>query len=157
MRMATITEILGSHRIPNVPARWATHHHDLCTTRDRLTQRDCSTPGTPSAKLDDLGEAASDDAETSLSFVAASATHEMLIDVLDAVRRIEQGLFGICERTGQPIEANRLTAIPWARYSLQGQMEIENEGLGRRPCLPSLHPLSESNSVDGEEAEEQAG
>jgi hypothetical protein len=80
--MVTTTEILGVHRNPKVPTRWAKHYHYLCATRDRLTQRDCSTPATSGAKLDDLGEAASDDAETSLSFVAASATHELLSEVL---------------------------------------------------------------------------
>jgi DnaK suppressor protein len=157
--MATTAEILGFHRPPNnVPVRWAKHYAQLSALRERLTQRDCSAPTTSHAKLDDLGEAACDDAETNLCFVAASATHGLLIEVLDAMRRIEQGTFGICERTGQHIEPKRLKAIPWARYSLEGQTEVENERLGRRPGLPSLQPLSEADSSDAEkaEAEEQA-
>jgi RNA polymerase-binding transcription factor DksA len=151
--VATAADIPGSRRDPHVPARWAQHYQRLSALRDRFTQRDCSTSATSCAKLDDPGEAASEDAETSLSFVAASATHEMLNDVLDAVRRIEQGTFGICERTGQPIEPRRLKAIPWARYSLQGQTEMEKEGLGRRRGVPPLNPLSESEAADEEKAE----
>jgi len=154
--MATASAILGFQRNPKVPARWTRHYRLLCGIRDRLMQRDCSAPATSHAKLDDLGEAASEDAETSLSFVASSATHEMLIDVLDAIRRIEQGTFGICELTGQPIEPARLEAIPWARHSLEGQTAMESEGLGRRPGLPSLRSLSERESVDADETEGQA-
>jgi RNA polymerase-binding transcription factor DksA len=156
MHMATAADILGFHRIPKVPARWARHYQHLCAIRDRLTQRDGATPATPRAKLDDLGEAASDDAETSLSFVAASATQELLGEVLDAIRRIERGAFGICERTGQPIEKERLKAIPWTRYSLQGQTELESEGFGRRSGVPSLQAVGESDSADAEDAEGQA-
>jgi RNA polymerase-binding transcription factor DksA len=153
MFMATAAEILGVHRTHKVPARWARHYQELCALRDRLTQRDCSTPATAGAKLDDLGDAASDDAQTSLSFVAASATHGMLIEVLDAIQRIERGTFGICEITGQPIEPKRLKAIPWTRYSLQGQQEMDHGGFGRRPSLPSLQPFDASDSLAAEEAE----
>ena len=151
--MATAADILGFHRTPHVPARWAKLYQHLCAIRDRLTQRDCAVPATSHAKLDDLGDAATEDAETSLSFAAASATHEMLGEVEGAIRRIEKGTFGFCESTGLPIEPERLKAIPWARYSLQGQTELENEGLARRPGLPSLQLLSEADSVAAEEAE----
>lgn len=155
MGMATAIDILGSRRAPTVPAPWAGYYHGLCALRERLTQRDCSTPVTSHAKYDDLGEAASEDTQTSLSFVAASATHDMLGEVLDAIRRIEQGTFGVCERTGQPIEPERLEAIPWARYSLQGQTELEKEGFGRKVGVPPLQTPPDSDSLDTEEAETQ--
>lgn len=35
-----------------------------------------------------------------------------------ALQRIEDGTFGICEGTGEPIDKRRLKAQPWARYGL---------------------------------------
>lgn len=37
-----------------------------------------------------------------------------------ALARIESGIYGLCEETEEPIEKERLLAIPWARLSLEG-------------------------------------
>jgi len=41
-----------------------------------------------------------------------------LIDM--ALQRIEDGEYGVCEETGEPIEGPRLMAIPWTQVSLAG-------------------------------------
>lgn len=43
-----------------------------------------------------------------------------LIEVESALARIEGGSFGICEETEEPIEHERLRAIPWTRLSIEG-------------------------------------
>jgi DnaK suppressor protein len=40
-----------------------------------------------------------------------------LAEIDDALRRIDTGIYGICEETGEPIPAARLRAIPWTRLS----------------------------------------
>lgn len=45
---------------------------------------------------------------------------EQLVEIDFALARIEQGTFGICEETEEPIEAERLRAIPWTRLSIEG-------------------------------------
>jgi RNA polymerase-binding transcription factor DksA len=153
--MATAADILGMPRQSKVPARWGKHHQRLCEERDRLMARDCSSCETSRAKLDDLTEAASDESQTSLSLVAASATQNTIFEVLAAIRRIERGTYGVCEITGEAIEAERLTAIPWTRYSFHGQNELEKSGLGRRHALPSLHSLTEAGLAEDEEREQE--
>lgn len=37
-----------------------------------------------------------------------------------ALARIDSGIYGLCEETEEPIEKDRLLAIPWARLSLEG-------------------------------------
>ena len=149
--MATAAEILGLNRTLKIAARWAKHLEWLSAERDRLLARDCSTPETSMAKMDDPGDAAAEESQRCLALVAASATQASIIDVLDAIRRIERGTYGICEMTGQPIEAERLRAIPWARYSIQGQQEAEKAGFGRRHVLPTLHSLAEAAAADTDE------
>ncbi len=53
-----------------------------------------------------------------------------LLEIEHALGRIEAGSFGICEETEEPIEADRLLAIPWTRLSIEGA-EIR-ESLKRR-------------------------
>jgi len=41
---------------------------------------------------------------------------KLLMEIEDALARIENGTYGICEANGEPIPKGRLDAIPWARY-----------------------------------------
>ena len=41
---------------------------------------------------------------------------KLLLEIIDALGRIEKGTYGICEGNNEPIPKARLKAIPWARY-----------------------------------------
>src|SRR5690348_15722780 len=43
-----------------------------------------------------------------------------LYEIEVALAKIESGQFGVCEETQEPIEENRLLAIPWTRLSVEG-------------------------------------
>lgn len=43
-----------------------------------------------------------------------------LVEIEMALARIENGTFGLCEETEEPIEMERLIAIPWTRFSIEG-------------------------------------
>jgi len=49
-----------------------------------------------------------------------------LIEIETALAKIERGIYGICEETEEPIETERLLAIPWTRLSVEGA-EIREE------------------------------
>ena len=50
---------------------------------------------------------------------------QTLIQVQDALRRIEDGAYGKCVACGRSIEPPRLQAIPWAPYCLEDQEKQE--------------------------------
>ncbi|MCB0415942.1 MAG: TraR/DksA family transcriptional regulator [Bdellovibrionales bacterium] len=43
-----------------------------------------------------------------------------LAEIEMALARIANGSYGICEETEEPIEEDRLKAIPWTRLSIEG-------------------------------------
>ncbi len=45
---------------------------------------------------------------------------ERLVEIEQALFRIEKGTYGVCEETEEPIEEGRLAAIPWTRLSIEG-------------------------------------
>lgn len=45
---------------------------------------------------------------------------DRLAEIEAALARIETGKFGVCEETEEPIEHERLLAIPWTRLSIEG-------------------------------------
>ena len=62
--------------------------------------------------------------------------HEMLdgqlAEVHDALRKLEEGTYGVCEACGRPIPAARLEAKPSARFCLEDQIRAEREVNERR-------------------------
>lgn len=50
---------------------------------------------------------------------------KLLKEIDDALHRIEQGTYGLCEATGKPISKARLEAKPWARYSVEYARMLE--------------------------------
>ena len=55
---------------------------------------------------------------------------KQLFEIEQALARIENGTYGVCEETAEPIERARLLAIPWTRLSIEGA-EIR-ESLSRK-------------------------
>ena len=53
-----------------------------------------------------------------------------LLEIEFALSRIELGTFGVCEETDEPIEIERLMALPWTRLSIEGA-EMR-EAMGRK-------------------------
>lgn len=43
-----------------------------------------------------------------------------LLEIEMALSRIENGMYGICEETQEPIEIDRLLAVPWTTLSIEG-------------------------------------
>ena len=61
--------------------------------------------------------------------LALSAQARQAIEEIDhALSKFATGTYGICEVSGEPIPAERLEAIPWARERVQ----FKTGGLGRR-------------------------
>jgi RNA polymerase-binding transcription factor len=46
---------------------------------------------------------------------------QTLRDVEDALKKIDEGSYGTCEVCGEPIGAERLSAMPWARLCIDDQ------------------------------------
>lgn len=79
------------------------------------------------------------DLELALSFVENE--QDLLNEVDAALERIQKGTYGVCERTGEVIDKKRLDALPFTRYSLVGQQQLEKEGLARKPTQRQTSPL----------------
>ena len=48
----------------------------------------------------------------------------LMREIEEALKRIEDGTYGVCMESGEPISLKRLEAIPWARYCMRIQEEL---------------------------------
>jgi RNA polymerase-binding transcription factor DksA len=91
-----------------------------------------------------MADAGTDSFDRDLTLGLASFEQEALYEVDAALRRLDDGSYGICELTGKPIPWKRLRAIPWTRFSIEAELELET--LGAHPHIGSLgtiQPVSE--------------
>ena len=55
----------------------------------------------------------------------------LLTEVLQALKRIDDGTYGICVTCGNPIPEKRLEAIPWAARDIKCEQALEQKNLSR--------------------------
>jgi RNA polymerase-binding transcription factor DksA len=105
---------------PRIPTKWRQHHRKLLALREfLLAARDGPSP----AKI------RSDELEHSLALGILSRENDALSEVDAAIQRIQDGTYGICHETGEPIPEVRLRIVPWTRFTKEALERREREGL----------------------------
>lgn len=74
-----------------------------------------------SNKLPDANDRASDETNRSIELRARDRQRKLISKIDSAVRRIDEGEYGFCEDTGEPISLKRLEARPIATLSIEAQ------------------------------------
>ncbi|WP_235503188.1 TraR/DksA family transcriptional regulator [Candidatus Xiphinematobacter sp. Idaho Grape] len=101
-------------------------------------------------------DAGSDAYDRDFSLSLLSQEQDSLYEIDQALKRIENGTYGLCEMCGKTIPQIRLEALPFARYTIECQSELERRGRSQRVRQPvsSLFGLvdEEGNEVEEEES-----
>ena len=118
---------------------YSAHKQRLIDMEERLTSRvDVHTAvgREQSEKLvGDSGDASMASENASRRFTQAEFGSNVLVQVREALKRIEAGTFGTCTVDGEPIEPQRLKASPWVRYCLKHQELLEAGGPEEFPTM----------------------
>lgn len=77
----------------------------------------------------DVAEQGSDAYDQSLSIGLAEVDRKLIREIDAAIKRIDEKVYGLCELTGEPISAQRLNELPWARHSIEAARELERRGV----------------------------
>lgn len=59
------------------------------------------------------------------NFALSDGERKQLLLIEAALQRIDDGTYGYCLHSGEPIALPRLEAVPWARYTVDVQEKIE--------------------------------
>lgn len=77
--------------------------------------------------IKDLGDQATTAYTREFLFELGNGDRRLLKEVATALKKIDEGSFGACERCGEPIAEKRLEALPFARYCIDCQRTVEEE------------------------------
>jgi RNA polymerase-binding transcription factor DksA len=152
---AATVDILGiAPRKPRVPLKWREHYQHLVELRDNLAQRQADLAKdaleespTFSSHMADAGTDAYD---RDFALGLLSSEQDAVYEIEEALNRIRTGRYGICESTGKPIEAARLVAIPWTRFSTRAEKQLEQNGEVRRTRLGPREAVARTEIKDQE-------
>jgi DnaK suppressor protein len=103
-------------------------------------------------------DAGSDAYDRDFALSLLSQEQDALYEIDQALKRIELGTYGICEMSGKQIPRARLEAIPFARFTVECQSQLEKQSKASRvrQSVTSLFGLTEEEAPETEEEEQPA-
>lgn len=102
-----------------------------------------------------MADAGTDNYDQDFALSMISSEQDAIYEIEEAINRITEGTYGICQLTGKRIEANRLSAIPWTRFSVEAEQKLEREGTIHHTKLGVREEVAKGESGEEEEAKEE--
>src|SRR5690349_11172097 len=154
---ATIAEV------KKVKPEWQKYYQHLLELREQLLNQmnglaKESAQEMPGYSLH-MADSGTDNFDRDFALSLLSADQDAVYEIEEALKRIEKKTYGVCELTGKQIPKTRLEAIPWTRFTVQAQAQLEREGALRQRRLGALGTVDAVGvsevEVEEEEAEEK--
>ncbi len=95
------------------------------------------------------------DRDFALSMVASE--QEALSEIDAAIKRVNDGSYGVCEITQKPIAKERLLAVPFTRYSAEAQKDLERNRHRSRTQAGLFGEMGEDGGGGGKMMDEDGG
>jgi DnaK suppressor protein len=175
---ATAASILG-HPVakPTIMARngsgpvkvkpeWHKYYTTLIDLRERLVAQMNGLAKESAEEMSSyslhMADSGTDNFDRDFALSLLSSDQDAMYEIEEALKRIERNTFGVCELTGKSIPKARLEAIPWTRFTVEAQAQLERDGALRQRRLGALGSVDsvggsdiESGGGDEEEPEEK--
>jgi len=142
-RRRTVTaEVVGNSASgEQINPKWRAHFQRLLKLRNDLLreQRDefnDAIEERPTYSMH-MADAGTDSYDRDLALGLLSHEQDAVYEIEQALSRIRNGTYGVCELTGRKIPAARLEAIPWTRFTAQVERTLEKKGAIPRAQLGS--------------------
>ncbi|HVU26770.1 MAG TPA: TraR/DksA C4-type zinc finger protein [Verrucomicrobiae bacterium] len=143
-----------------IKPEWQKYYQHLLELREQLLQQmnglaKESAQELPGYSLH-MADSGTDNFDRDFALSLLSSDQDAVYEIEEALKRIEKKTYGVCELTGKNIPKARLEAIPWTRFTVEAQAQLEKEGALRSRRLGALGTVDSAGvtEVDAEDAEE---
>jgi RNA polymerase-binding transcription factor DksA len=165
---ATAAAILGHATAKNhaadkpkkIKAEWQKYYNHLLELREQLLHQmnglaKESAQEMPGYSLH-MADSGTDNFDRDFALSLLSADQDAIYEIEEAIKRIEKRTYGVCELTGKPIPRARLEAIPWTRFTVAAQAQLEKDGALKSRRLGQLGTIDNAGAteMEGEDIEE---
>jgi RNA polymerase-binding transcription factor DksA len=163
---ATSAAILGTPVVTvkkngnvKVKAEWAKYYQRLIELRDQLVRQMNGLAKESAQEMAGyslhMADSGTDNFDRDFALSLLSSDQDAIYEIEEALKRIEKDTYGICELTGKPIPRSRLDAIPWTRFTVQAQAQLERDGALRQRRLGALGTVDAVSLAEAEGEEEE--
>jgi DnaK suppressor protein len=139
-----------------IKSEWQKYYQNLLDLRERLMRQMNGLAKESAEEMAGyslhMADSGTDNFDRDFALSLLSSDQDALYEIEEALKRIERDTYGTCELTGKQIPHARLDAIPWARFTVEAQAQLEREGALRQKRLGALGTI---DSVGGAEVEEE--
>ena len=101
-----------------------------------------------------MADSGTDNFDRDFALSLLSADQDSVYEIEEALKRIEKKTFGVCELTGKTIPKARLEAIPWTRFTVEAQAQLERDGALRQRRLGQLGSIDNASLTEVETDED---
>ena len=151
----TVTRRSGPVRIK---PEWEKYYQNLLDLRDRLLNQMNGLAKESAEEMASyslhMADSGTDNFDRDFALSLLSSDQDAVYEIEEALKRIERDTYGVCELTGKPIPRARLDAIPWTRFTVEAQAQLEREGALRQRRLGQLGTVDSTGGVEVEEEDE---
>lgn len=95
-----------------------------------------------------MADSGTDNFDRDFALSLLSSDQDAMYEIEEALKRIERNTYGVCELTGKNIPKARLEAIPWTRFTVEAQMQLEKDGALRSRRLGRLGSVDSAGAVE---------
>jgi RNA polymerase-binding transcription factor DksA len=156
---ATTRDIVGDDRQgARINPKWQKHYKRLIALGDEIRRRQADLTNDaveqrPSFSTH-MADAGTDTYDRDFALGVLASELDALYQIEQALDRIRNGIYGVCELTGKKIEPARLEAIPWTRFSAEAEEQLEKEGSRKRARLGPRDTVARSGEPSSAEDSE---
>jgi RNA polymerase-binding transcription factor DksA len=126
----------------HIRPEWQKYYDRLVELRERLLRQMNGLAKESAAEMEGyslhMADSGTDNFDRDFALSLLSADQDAIYEIDEAIKRIQKGTYGICELTHKPIPKARLDAIPWTRFTVEAQAQLEREGAIRQRRLGNL-------------------
>jgi RNA polymerase-binding transcription factor DksA len=102
-----------------------------------------------------MADSGTDNFDRDFALSLLSSDQDAVYEIEEALKRIEKKTYGVCELTGKSIPRARLEAIPWTRFTVDAQAQLEKEGALKSRRIGALGTVDGGNVTEVETDEDE--
>ena len=143
----------------NVKAEWQKYCQRLLDLREQLLGQmnglaKESAQELPGYSLH-MADSGTDNFDRDFALSLLSSDQDAVYEIEEALKRIEKKTYGVCELTGKTIPRARLEAIPWTRFTVEAQAQLEREGALKSRRIGQLGTVDSTGATEVESEEDE--
>lgn len=145
--------------VNKIKPEWQKFYQNLLDLHSRLRDQMSGLAKESQSQMESyslhMGDSGTDNFDRDFALSMLSSDQDAVYEIEEALKRIEKNTYGVCELTQKVIPKARLEAIPWARFTVEAQAQLEKEGALKQRRLGALGTVDAAGGSEADESDDE--